>query len=110
MPLSPNLYNFNPRAQQGASLNLGDPTLYRSPEIMADFRRLAPRQCLMFTISPLTDAEPPQPCDLIAQRDLSADVAFWTTAFEVDTPTQAGRSQCPAATEGRLTLCILPRG
>jgi hypothetical protein len=109
MPLTSNLYNFNPRAQQGASLNISDPALFHNPEIVADFRRLAPQQCLMFTISPLTDAEPPQPCDLIAQRDLSADVAFWTAPFEVDTPTIAGRSQCPAATEGRLTLCILPR-
>jgi hypothetical protein len=110
MPLTSHIYNFNPSAQQGASLNLADPSLYRNPEILGDFSRLAPKQCLMFTISPLTNAEPPQPCDVLAQRDLSVDVAFWTFAFEVDTPTLEGVSQCPAATAGRLTLCILPRG
>lgn len=109
MPLTPNLYNFNPRAQVGASLNLGDPALYRDVEILGDYRRLAPGQCLMFTISPLTNAEAPQPCTVLAQRDLSADVAFWTTGFEVDSPSLSGRSQCPAATPERLTLCILPR-
>lgn len=109
MPLTPNLYNFNPRAQQGASLNLGDPALYRNPEILGDFRRLAPQQCLMFTVAPITNAEPPQPCDLLAQRELAPEVVFWTFPFEVDTPSLTGRSTCPAATEGRLTLCILPR-
>jgi hypothetical protein len=109
MPLTPNLYNFNPRAQVGAPLNLGDSALYRDVPVVGDYHRLAPGQCLMFTISPLTNAEPPQPCNVLAQRDLSADVAFWTTQFEVDSTNVAGRSTCPAATPERLTLCILPR-
>jgi hypothetical protein len=109
MPLTPNIYNFNPGAQQGAALSLADPALYRNAEILGDYRRLAPGQCLMFTISPLTNAEPPQPCNVLAQRDLDAQVAFWTSQFEVDSTNLSGRSQCPAANPERLTVCILPR-
>lgn len=109
MPLTPNLYNFNPRAQAGAALNLGDAGLYQNAEILGDYRRLAPQQCLMLTVDPLNNAEPPQPCDVLAQRALSPDVAFWTSPFEIDSPNQSGRSQCPAANPERLTLCIMPR-
>lgn len=109
MPLSPNIYNFNPNVPQGVSLTLSDAALFQNVDILGDFRRLAPNQCLMLTVNPLTDAEPPQPCDVLAQRALDASVAFWTSPFEVDSTNQTGRSQCPAANPDRLTLCILPR-
>ncbi|MCA9882992.1 MAG: PASTA domain-containing protein [Anaerolineae bacterium] len=110
MPLNETtLYNFNPNIQNpGAGVNISDLALFRNPDIVADVARLAPGQCTMFTLAPLTNAEPPQPCDVIAQRELDPSVAFWTAPFELDSP-QGQRTQCPAPTPGRLTLCIMPR-
>ena len=110
MPLTEtSIYNYNPAIQvQGASLKLSDSSLFNPDTIIANPERLAPGQCLMITVAPLSDAQPPEPCDLIAQRALTAEVIFWSAPFELDAPT-GERSQCPAATEGRLTLCIMPR-
>jgi hypothetical protein len=110
MPLTnTDVYNFNPAIQNpGATVVLGDPNLFNNPQTVADITRLAPAQCVMLTASPLSNAEPPQPCDVIAQRDLDPSVIFWTAPFELDSP-QGQRTQCPAATPNRLTICIMPR-
>ena len=110
MPLDEtSIYNFNPAIQvAGASVNLSDASLFPEVNPVASTQRLAPGQCLMLTVEPLTDAQPPQPCDVIAQRPLVPEVIFWSAPFELDAPS-GERSQCPAATEGRLTLCIMPR-
>ncbi|MEL6307980.1 MAG: PASTA domain-containing protein [Chloroflexota bacterium] len=111
MPLTETpIYNFNPQLTNiGASLSLGDPNLFRSPEIVGEIERLAPNQCLMLTVAPLTDAEAPESCNVLAQRELEAGVAFWLAPFELDSPfSEENRAICPAATEGRLTRCIMP--
>jgi hypothetical protein len=110
MPLDETtIYNFNPSIQvQGAGLNLSDSSLFPDESIVASTQRLAPGQCLMLTLEPLTEAQPPQPCDVIAQRPLVAEVIFWSAPFELDAPS-GERSQCPAADASRMTLCIMPR-
>lgn len=112
MPLTETpLYNFNPQiSNPGAALLLGDPGLFRNPDIVGEIERLAPNQCLMLTVAPLTDADTLEDCNLLAQRELEAGVAFWLAPFELDSPfSEEERAVCPAATEGRLTRCIMPR-
>jgi hypothetical protein len=69
--------------------------------------RLAPQQCLVMT----TGGTPPLPqaCTPIAQLNLTPAVAFWLFEFEVLSSSDGLRHSCPAATEGRLTLCIVPQ-
>lgn len=112
MPLGATpIYNFNPQISvAGASLILGDPELFQNPDIVANVRRLAPRQCLLFTLAEATNPTLPENCDVIAQRALNQSVAFWLAPFELNSPfSSEGRATCPAATEGRLTRCIMPR-
>lgn len=112
MPLTETpIYNFNPQiTNPGVSLILGDPALFQNPDTVADITRLAPGQCVMLTLTPLTNAEPPQDCWVVAQRDLDSSVAFWLAPFELESPQSLeGRATCPAATENRLTQCIMPR-
>lgn len=105
------LFNYNPQIQvAGAELNLGDPSLYADDEPLGSVERLAPGQCLLLTVDPLVNAEPPESCDVVAQKSLVASVAFWLADFELQPATRpAQRSTCPAATEGRTTLCVMPR-
>src|SRR5690606_18737645 len=101
MPLTETpIYNFNPQVTTpGVSVMLGDPALFRNPDTVADITRLAPGQCVMLTLTPLTNAEPPEDCWLIAQRDLDPSVAFWLAPFELESPLSLeGRATCPAAT------------
>jgi hypothetical protein len=101
------VFNFNPQVGDGIELRMGDANLYENPEIVTDMARLAPGQCLL-----MSTAEQPshaQPCDRIAQLTLSPAVAFWLFEFEVLSETDGLRRKCPAATEGRLTLCIVPQ-
>lgn len=103
------IYIYNPAIQaQGAELIIGDPALFQNPDIVADITRLAPQQCLMLTSNLPNGSNPPQSCNLIAQRDLSSDLAFWLADFEVQSAREEIWRRCPAATSGRLTLCIVP--
>lgn len=104
------LFNFNPNlTQQGLGINLGDATLYGSPNTVADIARLAPGQCLLLTNSSPTDPNPPQPCVVIARLAVDPQVIFWAAAFEVESVSDGIRRRCPAATLDRLTICMLPR-
>lgn len=103
------LYNYNPSIMNpGAVVPYGDAEIYRNPDTVADITRLAPGQCLVMT-SDNPGGRPPQRCDVIAQLDLVSSVAFWLADFEVLSRTDGQRRTCPAATPGRLTLCIMPR-
>lgn len=94
----------------GLQVRLGDPALFGSPETVADVRRLAPGQCTLLTLAPLAGAAPPEACDLIAQSAVDATQAFWTVPFDILPVTRPGeRLTCPAATEGRTTICVMPR-
>lgn len=112
MPLNNTpIFNFNPQiSNPGVQLIIGDPDLFPDANTVADIRRLAPGQCLMLTVSPLTNAEPTESCNVIARRDLSAEVIFWSAPFELLSPfSDSGRASCPAAVEGQLTRCYMPR-
>ena len=112
MPLSDaQIYNNNPTLtppHQG--IRLGDPGLYQMLNAVATVTQLAPGQCLLFT----DGSEPgslatPQPCDVIAQLDVGASVVFWTNAFDIESVTTGRSYSCNGATEGQLTVCVMPR-
>ena len=93
----------------GATVAVGNPSLFGNPSIVADIRRLAPGQCLLFTnSSPQSDA-PPQPCDPIARLNIAPNLIFWGAAFEVDSVTSERNHACPAGAADRLILCVMPR-
>ena len=106
------IYNYNPSIMiPGSPLRFGDPQLFRE-----EFRRgpgnvemLAPGQCIVLTSFPSTENAPPQPCQVVAQRDLDPSVAFWVADFEVQSLSTGRRLNCPAALADRPTLCILSR-
>lgn len=107
-----NLYNYNPAISvPGVPLTFGDPDLLREEhrQALGDITQLAPGQCIMFTLASATVTEPPEPCDVIAQRPLVAEVAFWVANFEVESVIDGVRRICPAPTPGRLTRCIVRR-
>ncbi|MBZ0278783.1 MAG: PASTA domain-containing protein [Anaerolineae bacterium] len=102
------LNNFAP--PYGAGVNLADPSLFGgSISPVANVEQLAPGQCIFFTNSSPTQDAPPQPCDVIARLNVGASVIFWGAAFDVNSVTDDLPHSCPAAVEGRLTLCIMPR-
>lgn len=106
------LYNYNAAlAAPGASLNFGDPDLLREEFRvgLGNIAQLAPGQCLMYTVDGSNVTEPPEPCDVVAQRALAANIAFWVADFEVESAIDAERRICPAAAESNRTRCIVRR-
>lgn len=104
------IYNFNPAlSSPGAGLKMGDPELLREEfrKMPGDITRLAPGQCIVFTLS--DTAELPQSCDVVAQRSLAPEVAFWIAPFEIDSVALGKRAKCPAPTADKLTRCIVAR-
>jgi len=102
------ILNNNPKiSNPGASVPIGDPSLYNNPATAADIRQLAPGQCLFLT-SDNANATPPEPCDPIAKLDLGSDVAFWVAAFKVQ-GADGTQHECPAATAEKTTICVVPR-
>lgn len=98
--------NFGPAAS--APIPLSDASLYGGLlNPAARIGQLAPGQCILFTNGTL-DLETPQPCDVIARLAVDPALIFWGAAFEMDS-LDGQRRSCPAATAGRLTLCIMPR-
>jgi hypothetical protein len=106
------IFNYNPGlTMPGLELYFGDPTLFGE-----DHRRragsmdlLAPGQCLVLTNGPIEADAAPQPCHVIAQRDLGAEVAFWLADFEIESVSSDTRQVCPAAIPDQPTLCVVPR-
>ena len=88
-------------------LIIGDANLFQNPEMVADITRLAPQQCLLMTTNAPQNAMPPQSCSVIAQVDVPATTAFWLAEFQIDSANDGQIHNCPAATPGRLTLCIV---
>jgi hypothetical protein len=111
MPLAQTtIYNYNPNASvRGAHLIIGDPELFNSPDIVADITRLAPGQCLMYTNRSPEVTSPPEACDVIARLDIDPKLIFWAADFEVGSATDGQRHSCPAATAGKMTICVMPR-
>jgi len=109
MPLTDTpIYNFNPQSSNpGNSLRLSDSQMIPNPDIIGDVQRLAPEQCIVFSI--LENPDLPEPCDVIIHQTVDLSLAFWQADFELESPfTTEGRSSCPAASDN-LTRCIMPR-
>lgn len=106
------IYNYNPKLQvQGVSGVFGDPTVLRDEDYTGygDVTNLAPGQCIMYTTNHPDGMNPPEPCNVIAQRDLSPDVVFWLAEFEIESATDGKTHKCPAASADRPTICIVPQ-
>jgi hypothetical protein len=104
--------NNNPQlATPGVSLVFGDTNLLGDDFRvgLGDITRLAPQQCIMFTLEGSDVSSPPEECALIARRALAPDIAFWVADFGVQSSTDGRERTCPAALPNRMTLCILPR-
>jgi hypothetical protein len=104
------IYNYNPGlSAQGLAIHAGDPALYGNPFTVADIRRLAPGQCLLFT-SENPDAVLPTPCEVVARLSTSTNLAFWLASFQVSNSSDDEvRRNCPAAEPDKTVVCILPR-
>jgi hypothetical protein len=101
------LNNFVPPL--GATVNITNPSLFGDNiNPVANIKQLAPGQCIFFTTS-VDNAEPPQPCDIVAQLQIGASVIFWGADFPVESATDDQPHVCPVAEADRLTLCIMPR-
>lgn len=106
------IYNYNPGlTMAGLELYFGDPTLFGDPHRRraGSMSLLAPGQCLVLTNGLITADAAPQPCHVIAQRELGSDVAFWLADFEIESVTSDTRQRCPAAVPDQPTLCVVPR-
>lgn len=92
---------------RGGSFALGDAQAYDavSPGVI---NWPAPGQCLLLTGQAAGD-QPPQRCNIIARQHLDGDFVFWQESFSLISQADGERRECPGATEGHLTLCILPR-
>lgn len=108
MPLNTTpIYTSN---ADGAGSQLIISNYFDADTMLANPQRLAPQQCLLLIgDANITDA--PELCQIVGTQVLDATQQFWRTAFELDSPFDRGeRISCPAATPGRMTLCIMPRG
>jgi hypothetical protein len=105
-----NVYNQN-FAEGTAPLKIADPTLYtnQGQQLIGRVDQLAPGQCLYWTNGSPQPDTPPQSCDVVARFNMAAELIFWSKDFSLDSVTDGQRHTCPAATPGRLTICVMPR-
>jgi hypothetical protein len=106
------LLNNNPAlSAPGAPLIFGDVNLLREEFRvgLGSITQLAPGQCIMYTLEGATVTAPPEHCNVVAQRALAPNIAFWVAPFGVRSVTDGRERTCPAALPNRMTLCIVPR-
>lgn len=106
------IINLHPDfGEDGFEFNFGAPELFGAPDsIIGDVTMLAPGQCIMLTARQPDGLEsPPQPCRVIAQRNLNLRAAFWLQDFQRDSANDGQRRTCPGALADRPTLCIVPQ-
>jgi hypothetical protein len=84
-------------------------SLFMSPSGIGNYTQLAPGQCIMYTNQLNGPFDPLQSCDVIGVAFLNQDPFFADQGFSILSATDALSHRCPGATEGRLTVCILPR-
>ncbi len=77
--------------------------------LVGDLTRLAPNQCLVMTTATAIDAPLPEACIPIAQQAQGSQTTFWLAEFEIESANDGQLHKCPAATEGRVTRCIVPQ-
>ena len=97
--------------EEGLVFNFGNRALFVEPDsIIGDVTQLAPGQCIMLTLRHPDGLDtPPQPCRVIAQRNVNRRAAFWMQAFQIDSANDGQRRECPQALADRPTLCIVPQ-
>jgi hypothetical protein len=101
--------NPNPNNQiLGSSFKTGDPKLFGSPDGVADIKRLAPGQCLLFKRDDVTNDPLPQSCNVIAELDLPANQLFWVFDFELESQDKTHHT-CTGAIQDKRTICVIPR-
>lgn len=91
---------------RGSGYPITTPGAY-GEDVIADVTRLAPGQCIHILNN--AEGDPPQPCNVVAEAAVNLDYIFWYEPFTMTSLTDGEQRTCPGATEGRLTLCILPR-
>ena len=102
------IINANPnRATLGDRFLLADTDVFGDPDTVANIRRLAPNQCLVYTSSAATDP-PPEDCDVIATLELAPEQLFWSFDFQVQ-GIDGKQRKCNAATPDKRTICLMPR-
>lgn len=102
-------YNLLPNpGPLGANFKI-NARLFDNPEIVARINRLAPGQCILFSVEGAFGGPvPPQACSVILTHVIPVDGAFWSQNFELE-GTDGKRRTCNASTPDRLTICIMPR-
>jgi hypothetical protein len=105
------LLNNNPglAVQGGLPFPVNDVSIYKTRNMVANPNRLAPQQCLLFTLNTTEDKTPPQPCDVVGRFDGASDIIFWVAPFQFTSVTDNRQRTCPAAVPDRITLCVMPR-
>lgn len=102
-------YNHNPGlAIRDVAGILGDTEVLREEHHvgLGEVTRLAPNQCLVFTVQGSGVNESPEPCDVVAQRALSGDVVVWLTDFEAESRFDGSIVICPDSITGELIRCV----
>jgi len=87
---------------------LGDTEVLREEHKvgLGSITRLAPNQCLVFTIRGSGVRESPEPCDVVAQRSLDGNVVVWLTDFEAESSFTGEMVTCPDSISGELVRCV----
>jgi hypothetical protein len=93
----------------GSTFAFGSPEVFGNPQTIGRINRLAPGQCLHYTGSAAVGDTLPESCDVVARLDLDPSVNFWAQPFGVDSVSDDQPHTCPAATPGKLTICVMPR-
>lgn len=76
-------------------------------DLIANTENLAPDQCIHILNN--AEGEPPLPCTVIAEASVSLDFIFWDDAFTYTSLMDGQQRTCPGATDGSMTICVLPR-
>jgi hypothetical protein len=109
MPLDGVQIVNNAPSVAGSNFAFGSPEVFGNPQTIGRINRLAPGQCLRYTVSATASDTLPETCAVVAQLNLDPNVNFWAQPFGVDSVTDEAAHTCPGATAGRLTVCIMPR-
>lgn len=92
---------------RGATYRITQPSAY-GDDLIASTEYLAPDQCIHI-LNNAEDEAPPLPCTVIAEVAVNVDFIFWDDIFTYTSLTDGQPRTCPGATDGSLTICVLPR-
>jgi hypothetical protein len=82
--------------------------LYGDQEIVGDINRLAPGQCIVFTVGEINPVAPDLCDNVIVQQAVTSGTAIWINGFKVQSSVDEKRRVCPPARD-RLNLCVMQR-